>query len=824
MEKLIANKQQHELADHLIGVLKRSLQIVDEKKFDEGIIKKSIINIIVYGALLHDIGKVHSLFQDYINKLISKKNNEHEDTMNDAESERKETFKGPFHNEISFALFAKYFKLDNEEIFKCVSGIIYWHHPANTDKYSNKLIYNTYDEIFDEANKSDPNLENNLLDFWEKLKKEVSNYDFFQEYKDIFDRPALYSNPFIPKYINTKNSIETESLKLLTLQILIAADRDISELTSKSLKLYLNNKFNFDDKIEKKSKFNLKEILKNDLRTNEQYNLAQKISENDISVLATDPASGKTRISLFWHILNCQKENRKLFFALSRQIQVKSLEETLKEDLESILINSNDISIEGIFSGKKQYSVNNDGKKEDLLTSDLIVMVFDRLLSPCYKRKQYDEFILALNSDLVIDEFHEFGTLYKMIFPLQMIIRIRSWLNNGAKTLFLSGTPDPGLVRLLFGGFENKFKFNLFSRDSLSPVNLTKTYVSYSSKFPEKIEKDTLVSFNTIDQIHEHMVNSEIDLENSFYISSYFNEADKLSKMEEICNANLDKLSDMITLSSKMFSGGVGTKFKNGILKSTHPNSMAQTNERINRKDDKPNGHIQIIEEQDLSIFNDNKLGHKKLIIKYNKFLKISLPEKKLYTRRERMVELYDKFWLDEENILLSHMFIEEQVKKNSKKLDHWFPTRHQYYRSKNSEELKIIIPSEGFRDQGVLVTAAVYNNEGECIGQLNGIRVVNFNKHLVIEGLIDAYKFLTKKEIKKLREMDIGIENPRLSKRTLGKRQDNPLIVSLMFENSKINKELKNINSHYIYNEYLGLIRKDIFDKLVHKLPQKKT
>ena len=94
--------------------------------------KDELIPIIIYGSLIHDIGKVWDPYQNNVNKVSS--GSFFEDNINDDQKINNQSFKWTYHNEISFAFAALHLKLDKLTTIKCVNFIIYAHHPINTEK------------------------------------------------------------------------------------------------------------------------------------------------------------------------------------------------------------------------------------------------------------------------------------------------------------------------------------------------------------------------------------------------------------------------------------------------------------------------------------------------------------------------------------------------------------------------------------------------------------------------------------------------------------------------------------------------------------------
>lgn len=825
MNRYLANSNLQPLDKHLIGVTKKALALLESFNLEN---KDELIPIIIYGSLLHDIGKVWDPYQNNVNKVSS---GSFEDNINDDQKINNLSFKWTYHNEISFAFAALHLKLDKLTTIKCVNFIIYAHHPINTEKNSNRPVFSDSEDILYEACKNDHQLEKKLHEFWNYIKSEVKKYPFFEKYASYFDRPEYISYDKIKTGFNTKVKIDInlEALKLLSLTILNQANKSISNLSKEDLDLYLNDELSSseDSLVDDKLKIKLKKLDKHDKRTYEQFKLAEEMLEQKFSVLATDPASGKTRISLLAHFINRQITGKGLYYVHQRQILVAELiEKEIQKDVECILDNHEEITFEGVYNGIKQHPKDKKDQEnfDDLFISDINSLVIDRVLNPFYNKNRSSEFFEILNSDLILDEFHLLLSEIKLIFPVQLLIRIRSWINNGTKTFFLSGTPDPSLIRVLFGDINNQNDFRMFPRERLSPTNSSRRNILFTENMPDKIENDTLLSFNSVSQTQEFLLDTDRSLDKVNYIHYKFKNNVKHDKTTLIKEESSKLDSDKITVSSKMLINSLNLNFKNGVIKNAHPNDICQFMLRICRFENKTDGKVFIVNEKDISLFGENKFGFKDVYLKWLNFLKKNLSEKNQYTARQIFTELYDKFWSDDEIVNISHEYIEKQIKKQTPKNDGWFPTRQKFILSEDSPELNIRrLPRHSLRSHSFYITAVEVDDNGKFIGQITGDDLLTVSAQWEIDILLDATNSLTDSDINYLIKNGYNFKYSKYSKYNYGKNALVPLVTSLIKKNSRVNDILERNGLLRYYHKDFGLIEKEIFLKLKDKLPQRK-
>jgi CRISPR-associated endonuclease/helicase Cas3 len=826
---LYANSQKQPLHEHLIGVTKKAISLLDDLKINDESTYNDAFVVLFYSSSMHDIGKLDQHFQEYLNKKKKTKSG-----LTDAEFERKK-FIGPYHNEISFCFSAKYKKFFNINIHEAINYCIYWHHPANidttkknsplhfpsADKIEKTTLQNNNDLFFNET--AEDFYQNEVLTFLKNfpISSVLTEEQSFKLLFPKFNEQRVQFSIDIPSYTcdrsEEKNNdpIRWAALKRLCLNILIEADRWISQKNANSLNIYINNKEEQDYKItNNENRFELCSFS-NDSRSQKQHLLSEKIANNLISICAMDPGSGKTSIALLAHAIACKENrNRPLIIALPKQLQVTGLFHTIKQDINRIFKTSEQYSIEGFFSGKRQH--NTDNVTNETLSSDINILTFDRFLSPSYERDQFNEFIKMLHSNLVLDEFHEFAWLPRMIYSLQEILRIRSWIGSGQKTILLSGTPDPALIKILYIK-----DAQYFTRNELDPTYESKTKIQYVEDDLYMAQKeDQLISYNTIDQLHESLLN--IELEKSDIIHSRFSDKHKIEKIQILLEkyGRTSPINNTCTITAKILQSSFNLNYKNASLKVSHPSTDAQTWGRINRFGNKPLGHIYMVREQNKNIFKKHLLGYKETIQKWHSFLQEHTKTEKEYSIRELLSELYDNFWLIEGHIDIAYKELSERVNDSKEDLKAWFPFRDQYKNKNTSPKKRGKDCKRSFRDQSLLLSAIVKDDKGEAISQLKGDDLISLSNTYEIKEYKDLIPLIIpfKKEINKINE-EIFFSFNKYSTQA-GYQQERPLFCSHYsadidskiesFFNNNSNKRL-----HRFYHHFLGLISAEVFENL---------
>ena len=532
--------------------------------------------------------------------------------------------------------------------------------------------------------------------------------------------------------------------KQLCLNLLLESDRTISSWQPEGLENFLEDWKNCKPPSYKIKKFPIAENLENNTKSKEQYSLAQEMAYKKLSVCGVDPAGGKTSVSLYWWH-ECNNEYP-LMIALPRQNQVIGLFESLKADYKRVYGNKK-INMEAVFNGRRQDDNWKDNKwtsqnPDDLLVSDINILVFDRFLSPYYKRRQSSEFLKMLKSHLILDEFHEFKSLSKMIPSLKEILTIRDWMNSGVKTLMLSGTPEPSLLELLCVN-----NTNIFKRTELSPRENHKFKMFIEKKPLEEIQQflpDCLYSFLRVEfcqkifSLFLKTVKDKIKM-----IHSYFTASDKEKLLKAILKEHgkkqesvipvrfensdsygrekAEKLkqdqytSDKSVITSKMLQSSYNLSFKKAVLELSQPYMDCQTAGRINRFGNKPEAEMCFIyDDETEEFFDESRAGFKEIHKKWKKHIASFIENQKgKAVSIRKLMESYDNFW-NEDNIKKSLEILKKQQKKAVEELNKYTPKRFSMGKNKKTSSINSL-----FRGDSYLLSACAVDEKGQPTDQL---------------------------------------------------------------------------------------------------------
>lgn len=821
----LANTIGQSLKEHSIAVALYAHLLLKSLKFKPSI-EKEINKYIIYSALLHDIGKISVSFQDYI-KSKKAKNNNLADMPMDTEASRPKNFPGPFHNEISWAYIANFIEFENNDLEDIVHHSVYWHHPANLSDKEDKIRFENskilIEKIEEDLEENTSKLLNNIYEFIKDLFYTfTSNYcgnNFI--YKDNLKNPKEISIKRIqyPDFFSHNiDKVAHNAKRQLCLNLLLESDRKVSSLELEELKFFLEDWKNYKPASYKKERFSISENLESNKKSKEQYKLAQKMADNQLSVCGVDPAGGKTSISLYWwHECN---NTLPLMIALPRQNQVTGLFESLtgeKGDCKRVYGNK-EIKIETVFNGQRQDYNWNPKDIDDLLISDINILVFDRFLSPYYKRKQSSEFLKMLRSHLILDEFHEFKDIPKMIPSLKEILTIRDWLNSGVKTLMLSGTPEPSLLKLL------RVEKNVFERTELSPRDNHKFKIFLEDKTIEKVQQffpDCLYSFLRVESCQNIFSLFFKTIKNKIrMVHSYFTISDKKELLKEILREHGKDQSattnNKSVITSKMLQSSYNLSFNKAIVELSQPYMDCQTAGRINRFEDKPNAEIYFIYNEDSEkFFNESwGAGFKEIHKSWKKYT-LSFVENQngQDVSIRRLMQFYDNFW-NEDNIKKSLEILKKKQKEAIEELNRYVPKRFFSGRKKS-------IPLNSlFRGESQYLSACVVDDNGNPIDQLHDENLLNESRNWFINKIKQALQICLKSKSKcntanTINDNEIFEYSKHI--KSFGFKAERPLLCSHINEdiNQCLSKNLcdedSNSTEHRVYHKKFGLVKKDL-------------
>ncbi len=815
---LLANTKGQPLKEHSMAValyghlLLKSLNFKPDKE-------RQLNKCLISAGLLHDIGKVSKDFQKYIHSKSNVKDDFKEIPM-DAESFRPKSFKGPFHNEISWAYIANFVRFNNGKIKDIVRHSVYWHHPANCNDKEDTLRFENSKVIFEKI--EEDNIKQNIYKFVKELFDSFPLYDQNSNKPDLEEPNDDIEEIQCPKFFKHESeTVYDNAFKQICLNLLLESDRAVSLWDITELQEFLQN---WKDRksifAEKKLPFHIMENLNKNSKSKEQNDLAYKMSKSNkkLAVCGVDPAGGKTSIALYWWH-HCQNKHP-LIIALPRQHQVTGLFYSIKEDCKRIYGKYHNIKIEGVFNGERKRCNPEAEKSSELLTSDINIMVFDRFLSPYYKRSQSSEFIKMLRSHLVLDEFHEFKEHPKMIPALKEILTIRSrWLHSEVKTLMLSGTPDPSLLKYI--SVEDSC---VFKRDQLSARENHKFKISAQSMKIEKIntfKPDCLYSFLRVEnsqEIFAKLLKAQTD--QIKLIHSYFTDEDKKELLESILQEHGSKkilISDKSVITSKMLQSSYNLSFQKALVELSQPHADCQTAGRINRFENKKDAQICFIyNDETEKFFNKRKADFQEIHKKWQGYLLdfIQQQDGNFITIRDLM-KAYDNFWTDE-NIKVSCEILERQQTEAIKDLNKYIPKRSLSGKNKKAQVFNSL-----FRGESRLLSACVVDDDGQPVKQLQGVCLLSESRDWFITKITEAMRVCleTKSKCQKANQINNSEEVFEFNKyiKIYGFKLERPLLCSHVDEeiNQCLSEHLKdqdnNKTEHRVYHKKFGLVKEDL-------------
>jgi len=834
------------LEDHLKGVALRSLEIVESLDFSDKEKEKQIKAVTLVAALMHDIGKCDQSFQEYLRNKAKKDldKNENTDAEGARSKDKKEEWHGIYHQEISWAYmvgatnFFNSMREDQKMLESASRYAVYWHHPKNPESEKNYFSIfkkSNFDHSFESSEFKDfiSRINNILLSEIEKHSlTEYFRKDFFRdEFKELYSSSETDSPEFDKEEYSRYSSKDWESTAIckLSLYILIEADREVSSWGKLGLSRYLSGqKISIDSR---ENFVSLGEIIDSGERTTKQLDLAERMSKNKFSVAGVDCGAGKTSVALLWK--KSLDSKRKTVFALPMQRQIAAMHESVLGDGSRIFGESfNKLEVQASFNGRVQFCNKRDSESVNIGESDINIISFDRFLSPNYNRRQFNEMVGLLRSDIVLDEFHSFIEIPSMIVSLKTILLIRSWINTG-KTLFLSGTPDPALIEYLFkGNKEFSKEKNIYSRSELPEVSLSKRLYVYKDERPKIIKNDSLFVTNRVyDAQAEYLINkSEKNSKPSFLIHSKYRDNDLKDKVKDLLSRFGRGSSDTSTIfAAKMLSASYNISRKNAYIGISLPNTVVQYLGRVDRFGDRSGGEVVFYKDPIASKIytkksekNPNSAGWGETYEKFHNYLSRVLEEAVEMTAREANISLYDNFW-DVGNIHKAVQELSDYVDIECKRLKAFYP-------KKILNKLDAALNGSIFRYGGKICTAAEYDDSGSLIGQMvtelvqeNSVNILKLGKEFILK--------LRDKELK-----DIGrvngvavfnyLENKRSLEWMLGSFDVTPIVLSS--SNKSFNKRIKakldeemnkkktkkqileeshSKTNHRVYNKDLGLI-----------------
>lgn len=615
---------------HSIGVANVALNLFQKLNIEQSsLIKKTIENISLFSesiflaGILHDIGKIDSNFQQFINsKKVTDFECEPSDGVHFLEDKKDNKFsflKYPRHNEISWAISTQLFPNN-----KILQYAIYYHHAKVIRQNNNKKLPEwTPSQILD-LSFTQANLRSNTELFFNEILKHINCLNNMEltiralhntssnltiNCADHVVPKFLFSNVqyenYTPEKREEKDLIEIKNLLIRSL--IVSADRIISTLSSEELEdcvvdnnwEYLSNKyFNEDNNLLNSisnmlDNFHVKNESNpiNRQRDEQQKDVAKRLSDKkDIATLFGPAGCGKTKIFLELYKNKQTKSNlgnKKLFIITPRKMICSSLFNELRKEY---IPNA---KIELITGEEKLFWDGNciiNSENSVNVNSEVTITTIDQLISVMLSHKKIDLLLEFLDSYVVFDEFHEFFNISGVVILFKIFLRLKSMLEE-SNTLLVSATPNYYFLKNILNinpeksveyiDTFNKEKYNfLFSTYNIETAD--KNQLEKSILFDVQ-KPGTIVIFNTAKQSQTSSI--KVNGENLINFHSKFTPEDKNEIYKKILKnwKNKDPACDKVLRSGPIVQASLNISTMNLVTQVCSAENWLQRLGRANR-------------------------------------------------------------------------------------------------------------------------------------------------------------------------------------------------------------------------------------------------
>lgn len=688
--------------------------------------------ILFYSSYLHDIGKLTSSFQKFLNGIVKKPNNKYS------------------HNEIGWAFLTTYLSDDFKDK-EIINNIVYWHHGITNEQSSDNSV--------SILNSVDQESINNMITYLISVVGEEN----VSQYSDNYPIPTPM---YYPNDVNIGRSLPI----LSTLRsILVTADRLGSEYTSIDIvdDTIIDSYFNMDREINvTKTKYD---------NTGERFERQKSIVSNigQTTVVKSPAGSGKTLIGVLWSL----KHREKVIWVVPRNTIAYSLYDSISKELSNVNV---DTSVQLVLSGE----IKKTNSDDEIYGSNIIITNIDNFLSPTYKNNLMHISTLVVGCTVIFDEFHELISNDPYFALFINIMRVRHRFTE-SKTLLLSATPLP--VYNLWETFSKKCVV-LPNKEEHYPAIHTKRYDIKISQTKPIINSNcnTLVIKNTIS-------NSQIEMNDGEYsdlLHSKFLDDVKVSKLENLLSKygkenDRDESMDNV-VGTHMIQASVDVSFNHLVEDVLSPESTIQRIGRCDRFGDYENTpNITIYKPKEKigsETYSNNKiieqLYDKDLNNLWYEFIEDNLSDKQLTL--DEIYVLYNKFSNDNANRIKRYV---ENIHTNSlTSLSNIYPIK--FFNDTYDKSIKTAGSNKLRSSSNEIFFIVKRDDSEEWVGPFNEKLVRNIDQQFNEEGNILRRMKNTMKKIMKSNNSDFDyteiINNKRITLdgvRRYGKKSNTPYI-----------------------------------------------
>jgi hypothetical protein len=791
------------LETHLVATALKTVEalfdILDIEVLKRNDLLVKIIRMAILGGAASDLGKITNSFQKLVDRTtISDPDEEEED--------KSKKFNGPYHNEVSWALIKYYLNepyssaLSNDRRRarrrEIVQSCVYYHHPVNYNFSSRDYRFKSVDSILDELENQGEDIDSLLEEskflikaVLEKIDEKIGGQ--YEVSTCLSDQNLDFSDFTTPEFTlvgknYNQSTIREDAVFKLMLFAIQYGDIQASRMNEDQASRYVDE-FSFKDvqtpPVIKKAH---KEVIDTSKRTSDQVNIANKIKLKKISAGGFDMGSGKTTVMT----LSCETES--FMVALPHISKVDALKKTIKKDY--LRTFGRVPSVNAIHSKATEYTEN----------ADINLIVWDRMLTGLYERKDLEFFYRSMKEDIAIDEFHEIVGTPDMVTSMATFLFMRRLLKP--RTILLSGTPDQVVLDILLGGdwksgssqtqFIDRTELPEYALDnpSLNPrfkIQLIQDDLSVD-RHEELVGdlKDTAIVLNSIKRVQEETLSSP----KSFICHSKFIDCERDSMVTGMLKEfGTAKVSANNLISAKLISSSFNLNFSKIANKISIPTFDSQVVGRLNRHKNKNDCTLYIYvsdnpDNVDRLITSSYKL--RETAKKWREHL-LNTVEDKEYTHRSFLTEIYDTFFECEDTVevyrneLTSNLTNSETISKM------WFPIKGlSAKRDMSKKSTKKITSKEGrsFRGTSSLASFKIVDiNTLKAIGQISEDECLSVSEPHIIKMLSKTTNIaIARKNLKGLFS--------KLTDRAaaIGKSSDMPFVGSLFLEDDlKFNEKI---------------------------------
>lgn len=510
-DKIHANTAQQPLDQHLFAVgylaakLSRNFAASDDQE------KQALANFV--SGVLHDIGKIDPVFQEWVQKAGSKKIvPEIPEEGQHIESGKFSFENHPRHNEISLLLYHLLgddsYKKINSANKRQIKHAIYWHHakPIRKNEFKRldvvyaKLKKNIGDGPFTEVlhttaqviasvnqlsetyHDGDPLLVKGILTHPDDERLDDLSRTELPLYK-------IYSeaNDDVSDY---RKSIIENSHGNLARATIISADRLVSGLSKETLLDHIEQKTLgtlLEDALLDGSTLSqeISECIKGfeNKHPNSERNQQQRIAANEldeisgIAVLNGPAGCGKTKIALEW----AARSGAKKIIWICPRVQVcQGLLNDLQQEnyLPATKIEINTGEFKAIHKNGKTTETP-EGQE---FSGDIILTTIDQVINTISTHSKVTGLIQYLNAHIVFDEYHEYINMAAFNLLFAELVECKKHQENG-RALLVSATPN-------YYFLEELLDVNRDNIVSVASFNRSSYRISYES-FDEGLVDDS---------------------------------------------------------------------------------------------------------------------------------------------------------------------------------------------------------------------------------------------------------------------------------------------------------------------------------------------